>query len=221
MRSISPPSRPRRNGATVECTTAASDSLRGYDSPIPTWPLAPWLPNWTWIRVHSESGHVGIGESYPRNESEAAVVHSTVAPFLLGRDGGDIDRIWADLYRTFDFQVTGGTEMRVLSAINLALWDLLGKALGVPVYRLIGGKSNPKIRVYNTCFGLRYDFNKEPEKIMREVLDRYGVKSIKIWPFDEAARRNQHQYVTHADIDEGLAPVRKLRAASSKGHIFI
>jgi len=174
---------------------------------------APWLPNWTWIRVHSESGHVGIGESYPRNESEAAVVHSTVAPFLLGRDGGDIDRIWADLYRTFDFQVTGGTEMRVLSAINLALWDLLGKALGVPVYRLIGGKSNPKIRVYNTCFGLRYDFNKEPEKIMREVLYRYGVKSIKIWPFDEAARRNQHQYVTHADIDEGLAPVRKLRDA--------
>src|ERR1700747_3425974 len=45
---------------------------------------APWLPNWTWIRVHSESGHVGIGESYPRNEPEAAVVHSTVAPFLLG-----------------------------------------------------------------------------------------------------------------------------------------
>src|SRR5256885_2333992 len=53
---------------------------------------APWLPNWTWIRVHSESGHVGIGESYPRNEPEAAIVHSTVAPFLLGRDGGDIDR---------------------------------------------------------------------------------------------------------------------------------
>jgi L-alanine-DL-glutamate epimerase-like enolase superfamily enzyme len=174
---------------------------------------APWWPNWTWVRVQTESGHVGIGETYPRNEAEAAVIHSTVAPLLLGRDAGDIDRIWADLYRTFDFQVTGGTEMRVLSAINLALWDLLGKALGAPVYRLLGGKSNPKIRVYNTCFGLRYDFNKEPEKIMKELRERYGVKAIKIWPFDGAAQRNQHQYVTHSDIEEGLAPVRKLRDA--------
>ncbi len=174
---------------------------------------APWFPNWVWVRVQTESGHVGIGETYPRNEAEAAIVHATVAPLLLGRDAGDIDRIWADLYRTFDFQITGGTEMRVMSAINLALWDLLGKVLGVPVYRLLGGKSNPKIRVYNTCFGLRYDFTKEPEKIMREVMDRYGVKAIKIWPFDPAAQRNQHEYVTHADIEEGLAPVRKLRDA--------
>src|SRR5437773_815387 len=121
---------------------------------------APWLPNWIWVQVHTESGHVGIGETYPRNEAEAAMVHATVAPLLLGRDAGDIERIWTDLYRTFDFQITGGTEMRVLSAINLALWDLFGKVLGIPVYRLLGGKSNPKVRVYNTCFFLRYDFNK-------------------------------------------------------------
>ena len=134
-----------------------------------------------------------------------------IAGMLLGRDPRDIDRIWADFYRTFDFQVTGGTEMRVLSAIDLALWDLLGKSLNVPVYRLLGGKSNPEIRLYNTCFGHRYDFNKEPEKIMHELIDRYGIKAIKIWPFDRAALRNQHEYVTPSDIEEGLAPVRKLR----------
>ena len=172
---------------------------------------APWFPNWTWVRIHTESGHAGLGETYPRSEAEAALVHSTVAPLLLGRDAGDIDRIWSDLYRTFDFQITGGTEMRVLSAINLALWDLFGKVLGIPVYRLLGGKSNPKVRVYNTCFFLRYDFNKEPEKIMRDVMEHYGVKAIKIWPFDPAAQRNQHEFVTHSDIEEGLAPVRKLR----------
>lgn len=83
----------------------------------------------------------------------------------MGRDPRDIDRIWSDLYQAFDYQVIGGTEMRVLSPIDLALWELLGKSLGVPVYRLIGGKSNPRIRLYNTCFPLRYDFNKEPEKI--------------------------------------------------------
>ena len=79
------------------------------------------------------------------------MVHN-VAPSLIGRDPRDIERIWADLYRTFDFQIAGGTEMRVLSALDLALWDLLGKSLNAPVYRLIGGKANPQVRLYNTCF---------------------------------------------------------------------
>jgi galactonate dehydratase len=101
----------------------------------------------------------------------------------------------------------------VLSAIDLALWDLLGKALDTPVYRLIGGRSNPRVRVYNTCFPHKYDFNREPEKIMRELVDGYGIRAIKVWPFDGAAARNRHQYVTNADIEEALAPVRKLRDA--------
>ncbi|MGA1999277.1 MAG: mandelate racemase/muconate lactonizing enzyme family protein [Terriglobales bacterium] len=177
----------------------------------------PWRPNWTWVRVHSDTGHVGIGETYPRTEVEAAMVHTAAARLLLGRDPRDIDRIWSDLYRTFDYQVSGGTEMRVLSALDLALWDLLGKSLGVPVYRLIGGKSNLQIRVYNTCFPHKFDFNKEPEKIMRELIDRYRIRAIKIWPFDQAASRNQHQYIAQADIDEALFPVRKLRDAFGDG----
>ena len=171
----------------------------------------PWKPNWVWVRIHTDSGLVGLGETYPRNEVEASMVHSTIAGLLLGRDPRDIERIWADLYRTFDFQVTGGAEMRALSAIDLALWDLLGKALGQPVYRLLGGKSNSEVRLYNTCFPHEYDFTKEPDKIMRELIDRYGIKAIKIWPFDRAAHGNQHEYITGADLEEGLYPVRLLR----------
>src|ERR1039457_1550108 len=89
----------------------------------------PWEPNWVWVRVHTDTGLVGIGETYPRNETEASMVHSTIAGMLIGRDPRDINRIWADFYRSFDFQVTGGTEMRAISAIDLALWDLLGKSL--------------------------------------------------------------------------------------------
>ena len=107
----------------------------------------------------------------------------------------------------------GGTEIRVMSAIDLALWDLLGKLLDSPVYRLIGGQSNPRVRVYNTCFPLRYDFNKEPEKIMREVLDGYGVTAIKVWPFDGAARRS-HRPIHHRRRDrEGPVP----RAKAARG----
>ena len=178
------------------------------------WPSrdsAPFWPHWTWVRIHTDTGHTGLGETYPRNEAEAALIHSAAARMLLGRDPRDIDRIWADLYRTFDYQITGGAEMRVLSAVDLALWDLLGNSLDAPVYRLLGGKSNPRVRVYNTCFPHKHDFNKEPEKIMRELIDGYGIQAIKIWPFDGAAHRNKYQFVTNADIEAALVPVRKLR----------
>jgi galactonate dehydratase len=172
---------------------------------------APWWPHWTWLRVHTDNGLVGIGETYPRNSVEAEVIHSAIVPALLGHDPRDIERVWHDLYRAFDFQVIGGAEMRALSALDLALWDLLGKSLNAPVYRLIGGLSNQRVRLYNTCFPYKYDFRREPEKIMQEVMDKHGIKAIKIWPFDGAARRNKNQYITQADIDEGLVPVRKLR----------
>ena len=60
----------------------------------------PWKPNWVWVRVHTDTGLVGLGETYPRNEAEASLVHSSVAGILLGRDPRDIERIWADLYST-------------------------------------------------------------------------------------------------------------------------
>ena len=132
---------------------------------------------------------------------------------MIGHDPRDIERIWADLYRSFDYQVTGGAEMRALSAIDLALWDLLGKSLSAPVYRLIGGKANPRVRLYNTCFPYKYDFIREPEKIMRELIDTRGIRAIKIWPFDGAAQRNGNQYITQQDIDQALEPVKKLRDA--------
>ena len=172
---------------------------------------APFWPHWIWVRVRTDSGHEGIGETYPRNEVEAAAIHSAAARMLAGRDPRDIDRIWADFYHAFDYQIAGGTEMRILSAIDLALWDLLGKSLNTPVYRLIGGRSNPHVRLYNTCFPHKYDFNKEPDRIMQDLIDGYGIRAIKIWPFDRAAQRNRRQYITPAEIDEALFPVRRLR----------
>ena len=171
---------------------------------------APFWPHWTWVKIETDAGIYGIGETYPRNAVEAAMIHST-ASSLIGRDPRDIERIWADLYRTFDFQVGGGAEIRALSAIDLALWDLLGKSLSAPVFRLIGGRANPKVRLYNTCFPYKYDFNTEPEKIMRELISTRGIKGIKIWPFDGAAARNQNEFITWKDIDEALVPVKKLR----------
>ncbi|MGA2119316.1 MAG: mandelate racemase/muconate lactonizing enzyme family protein [Bryobacteraceae bacterium] len=171
---------------------------------------AAFWPHWTWVKMDTDTGISGIGETYPRNPAEAAVVHAA-ASSLLGHDPRDIERIWADLYRAFDFQIAGGAEIRALSAIDLALWDILGKHLEVPVFRLIGGRANPEVRLYNTCFPYKYDFNKDPEKIMRELIDSRGIRAIKIWPFDGAAARNRNQYITPQDLDEALRPVKKLR----------
>ena len=174
---------------------------------------APFWPHWTWLRLHTDTGLVGLGETYPRNGAEAALVHTDAAQRVLGRDPRDVERIWSELFRAYDYQVAGGTELRVLSAIDLALWDLLGQSLNVPVYRLLGGRSNARVPVYNTCFPLRHDFNLEPEKILREVKERYGITGIKIWPFDGAAQRSQNQRITSAELERALAPIRRLREA--------
>jgi L-alanine-DL-glutamate epimerase-like enolase superfamily enzyme len=139
------------------------------------------------------------------------MIHSHLSQMLMGKDPRDIERLWHDIYQTIDFQIAGGTEIRCLSAIDLALWDLLGKSLNAPVWRLIGGKANPRVRLYNTCFPHKYDFLKEPDKIMQEIIDGYGVRAIKVWPFDGAARQNKGQYITNEQIEMALQPVRILR----------
>lgn len=197
---------------------ARAPAMRIVEIETVYWPdgaRVPFSPNWTWVRIQADTGVSGVGETYSRNPAQAEMVHSAVSRLLLNRDPRDIERIWADLYHAFDYQVAGGAEMRVLSAVDLALWDLLGKALDSPVYRLLGGRANPRIRAYNTCHG--QDFLKDPVAIMRGLLDRYGVTAIKVWPFDSMGRRANGQYITPAGIEEGLLPVKKLRDAFGGG----
>lgn len=171
---------------------------------------APFWPHWTWVRLHTDAGVFGLGETYPRNDVEAAAIHH-FARRLIGKPVADIERFWRDTYVALDYQVAGGAEIRALSAIDLALWDLTGKLLNAPVYRLIGGRSNPRVRLYNTCFPHRHNFLTEPEKIMRELVDRYNIRAIKVWPFDGAARETGGQYVTNEQIEQALRPIRTLR----------
>ena len=139
------------------------------------------------------------------------MIHSHLAPMLIGRDPRDIERIWTRPLphdRLPDRRRHGNPR---LSAIDLALWDLLGNSLNAPVYRLIGGRANPRVRLYNTCFPHKYDFLTEPDKIMQELIDQHGIRAIKIWPFDGAARQTKRQYITPQQIDAALKPVKILR----------
>ncbi len=78
---------------------------------------------WLWVRIHTDSGLVGLGETYPHPEAEKAVVHRSLAPVLLGRDPSQIDRLWADMLLAISYSGWAGAEMRAISAVDIALWD--------------------------------------------------------------------------------------------------
>ncbi|MBI2681338.1 MAG: mandelate racemase/muconate lactonizing enzyme family protein [Candidatus Solibacter usitatus] len=164
---------------------------------------------WLWVRIHTDSGLVGLGETYPHPEAEKAVVQRSLAPVLLGRDPLQIDRLWADMFQTIAYSGWAGAEMRAISAVDMALWDLAGKAAGMPVYQLLGGASRDSIRTYNTCYD-HIDFLTEPVRLARELANS-GVYAMKIWPFDGIAKETGGQYITADQMRRGMEPLRLIK----------
>src|ERR1700683_508694 len=136
---------------------------------------------WMWVRVHTDEGIIGLGETCPASAVEKAVVLHDLAPRLIGRDPRDIEALWHDLFLTIQYRGWAGAEIRALSAIDVALWDLLAKSVNLPVYRLLGGQCWDTIPIYNTCYSDSYDFNTHPVELATE-LARAGISAMKIWP---------------------------------------
>jgi len=171
---------------------------------------------WTWVRIHTDSGVYGIGETFPGPDSEKAVILRDYASVLLGRDPRDIERLWLDLFTHIQYRGWGGAEMRALSAIDVALWDLLGKSAGLPAYILLGGQCWDSIPIYNTCYDDNYDFNKQPAELANDLM-KAGITAMKIWSFDRVAIRNRGQSITSEEMAEGIAPVRRIHEAVGDG----
>ena len=165
---------------------------------------------WLWVRLHTDRGIYGLGETFPGGESERAVLEGQLAPVLLGRDPRDIELLWQDMFTAVSFPGWAGAEMRAISAVDIALWDLAGKAAGEPIWRLLGGKCRERIRTYNTCYDDAWDFNTHAGRLAEDLL-RSGIRAMKIWPFDRAALRNRGQFLTLEDLEEGLGPFEQIR----------
>src|ERR1017187_1795099 len=125
---------------------------------------------WLWVRIYTDEGLVGLGETYPSPESEKAVIRR-LAPLLMGRNPLEIDRLWADMFQTVASSGWAGSEIRAISALDIALWDIAGKSVGAPIYQLLGGASRPSMRIYNTCYD-HVDFLAEPVRPESELLAR-------------------------------------------------
>ncbi|HET9485959.1 MAG TPA: mandelate racemase/muconate lactonizing enzyme family protein [Chryseosolibacter sp.] len=161
-----------------------------------------------WVRLHTDTGIVGTGETYPFSNGELAALKD-YSRLLIGRDPRDIDGIWKRVYHDMSMRNAGGADMRILSAINMAQLDILGKSAGVPVYRLLGGKTRPKVKVYNTTTDYwainNTKMGRDTEKIVRFLLDR-GIKGMKIYPFS-----SKDDYITSEEIDRCVLWLKQIR----------
>jgi galactonate dehydratase len=148
------------------------------------------MPNNLWVRLHTDDGLIGLGETYYTPRAIAAIIHDTYAPLLLGRDAIDIENHWNNCFSLASFCGYAGAEMRALSAIDFALWDLAGQHLGQPIYNLLGGRNRDRVQVYNTCVssGTNRDLDDCMEGRAGEVaqsLLKQGIRAMKVWPFDQ------------------------------------
>lgn len=172
-------------------------------------------PNWVWVRLHTDKGVIGTGESYPGHDAHVGALKE-LARFVLGKDATQIERLWQDLYYQVSYRPVGGAEFRMLTAINIAQWDILGQAAGMPVYKLLGGKAQERLRVYNTMNGWPiYGMRDHDAEKVTEFLLRRGIKAIKIYPYDRGPvnpyARHRGTFITQAELKQCLDPVQRIR----------
>lgn len=132
----------------------------------------------TLVQVETDEGISGLGSCSGNGELIEVIVGTVLRPLLLGMDPTDIDEIWDKAYVRGGHKEFGtrGIGVVALSGIDVALWDILGKARGVPLYKLLGGKFRDKVPVYATAL-----YPEEPSKVAaraRACADQgfHGVK---------------------------------------------
>jgi L-alanine-DL-glutamate epimerase-like enolase superfamily enzyme len=193
--------------------------------------------NVLWVRVHTDAGIIGLGETFYGAAAVESHIHDTLAIRLLGKNPLHIEALHRDMLNLPMAQSSTGVEYRAASAIDIALWDIFGKLCKQPVHQMLGGLCRDKQRIYNTCAGYQYvrsnnirpvsNWNLGKAEGPYEDLDGFmnradelaesllaeGITAMKIWPFDPAANENQGCHITAAQLKTALAPFEKIRKA--------
>lgn len=183
----------------------------------------------TFVRLHTAAGVIGLGETYYTPRSVTAYVHEVIAPRILGTEFPTQGLPWDELYQASSRRGAGGVDMRALSAVDVAAWDLRGKLLGAPVYELLGGRQEPfGSLVYNTCAGGRYSSAakvgtgtsdvkddlwralNEPGQLAAELLAE-GYSGMKVWPFDAYAAHDAGRRIAPDDLCAGVSVLEQIR----------
>jgi len=193
--------------------------------------------NVLWVRVHTDSGLVGLGETFYGAGAVEAHIHDTLAQRLIGRDPLHLEALNKEMLHLPMAQSSTGVEYRAASAVDIALWDIFGKVCNQPVHQMLGGLCRDKLRVYNTCAGTRYVRSNDIAYVnnwgLGESAQRYedldafmtradalaedllseGITAMKIWPFDPIAVETGGLCINAAQMRQGLEPFEKIRKA--------
>ncbi|MBE6659739.1 MAG: galactonate dehydratase [Ruminococcaceae bacterium] len=163
--------------------------------------------NWVFVKVYTDEGIDGVGEAtleYKEAALLGAVQH--IKEYLVGKNPLDIERHFHDIYRDAYWR-GGAVLMSALSAVEMALWDILGKSLGVPVYQLLGGRANDKVRIYVNGW---FSGAKTPAEFgakAKAAMER-GVTALKWDPFGKA-----YLTLSNAELDRAMECVAAVRDA--------
>lgn len=103
---------------------------------------------WLLVEVFTDDVHIGIGNAALAPQATKTVIDCYLRPILVGADPWDIELLWQQMYRRTMAFGRKGIGMAAISAIDIALWDICAKSAKQPVYRLLGGRTKPRIPVY-------------------------------------------------------------------------
>ncbi|MBQ6717222.1 MAG: galactonate dehydratase [Clostridia bacterium] len=167
--------------------------------------------NWAFVKVYTDEGITGIGEAtleYKEKSLVGAVEHIKEA--LIGKDPTNIERIAHDIYRD-SYWRNGPVLMSALSAVEMALWDILGKSLNAPVYKLLGGKTMDKVRIYVNGW---FAGAKTPEEFGQKaaIAVKRGITAMKWDPFGKS-----YLEISNKDLDTALKCIQAVREAAGDG----
>lgn len=191
--------------------------------------------NVLWVRLHTDEGSIGLGETFYGAAAVEAHIHNTLAVRLLGKDPTRIEALNRAMVDLPMAQSSTGVEYRAASAIDIALWDLFGKITGQPVHNLLGGLNCDRLRIYNTCAGYGYVRSNNIRPVdtwnigraegpyedlnafmtdagaLAENLLESGITAMKIWPFDPPAQENRGMFISAEQMRTALEPFEKIR----------
>lgn len=205
-------------GITGSLITVGNTPTWGQDNSLKITKVEPILLTgirgygpWVFVRVETADGFVGWGEgtNFPGvRPIETAV--KTLASVVIGQSAWNIEAIWHRMYRFMYYNGMGGIVLAAISGIDTALYDIVGKKLGVPIYKMLGGQVHEKLRTYAN--GWIENIPRTPEAFAaktKELVAR-GYTGCKFDPFSATPFNRE---VTQADLRFAVAQVKAIREA--------
>ena len=174
---------------------------------VKTFTVDCFRTNWVFVKVYTDEGFDGAGEAtleYKEKALIGAVEH--IRDYLVGKNPLDIEKHFHNIYRDAYWR-GGAVLMSALSAVEMALWDILGKYLGVPVYQLLGGRVNDNVRIYvNGWFAGAKTPHEFAEKA--SIAIKRGVTALKWDPFGKS-----YLEISNKDLNTALECIASVREA--------